>query len=685
MPNGQYLKLEEIINKIHSDIRLGEFSAPPRGPLPPERGPLSTRRPVKLAISITGGGARGVYEAGVVEAILQALLTARLSPSIITGTSAGAIVGAGFLLDLLYSNNTPPPYSGNQSWLWRQVCDGNDGAKLVAGDRAWVIERYSNKSALVVTDAFQQEVSTISQFTSRLKPQIESVQQQIEVLRGDCETILEGAKTALKNDVDSAQADLDGRAADFRACVERLARHVKEMVDAWMQVDLSSPVVVRQLGLFKPKLEQVFADLENCVTNRTGIVTPELIILLESIPSNLQGIVNRVDDLEAAVANVRAEVTSLVTMIPSINTTLEELNSVAIRLLEDSAVIGKFIDLLLINDRGINLRLTDRLIENVHIRKLLRDLMQKALGTRPAGRPAAQIIVEQWKRQRRPELLLTATNLTASRLTVFALARPETVRALASEGLWTVDLAGDASLEECVLKPIVNRESEPLLDAVMTSATFPMAFPPMKWSLQREVNPGTASVLNHIFVDGGVIDNSPIDLAAKAGATHIISIELKPLMANSWLSTNWPADDSKTYNLANIGYGTFFTAMDGALLSSINSLVARNTENSSRVEIYRLAPLQADIENDRPITPSTFDFDGLYDSNHSLKMSMYDWFMQGYIDARGLTADDWVIDPVVSDYRRAVSAGNRGYVGNAAPANNKFWRATAQALPTSKP
>jgi len=36
-------------------------------------------------------------------------------------------------------------------------------------------------------------------------------------------------------------------------------------------------------------------------------------------------------------------------------------------------------------------------------------------------------------------------------------------------------------------------------------------------------------VTEHDFVDGGVLNNTPIHIAIDAGATHVISFELEPL------------------------------------------------------------------------------------------------------------------------------------------------------------
>src|SRR5207253_3462331 len=129
------------------------------------------------------------------------------------------------------------------------------------------------------------------------------------------------------------------------------------------------------------------------------------------------------------------------------------------------------------------------------------------------------------------ELVLTTANLTASRLTVFALAGPGLLASLADRGMWTVDLTGKVSQFE---DPKRGRWSENLLhvsqmppesrellvEAALTSCNIPMAFPTKRWKFSRERG-GGPEVITQDLVDGGVLDSSPIDIAVLAGATHI--------------------------------------------------------------------------------------------------------------------------------------------------------------------
>ena len=76
---GEYLTLDQVLLDIHK-----------------------AREPRRVALSITGGGARGAYEAGAVEALLQAFHAWDVYPDVIAGTSVGALIGTGLMIDLLF-------------------------------------------------------------------------------------------------------------------------------------------------------------------------------------------------------------------------------------------------------------------------------------------------------------------------------------------------------------------------------------------------------------------------------------------------------------------------------------------------------------------------------------------------------------------------------------------------------
>jgi hypothetical protein len=334
---------------------------------------------------------------------------------------------------------------------------------------------------------------------------------------------------------------------------------------------------------------------------------------------------------------------------------------------------------------------SDHILDNLPLRVLLRGFIKQATGN--SSDPIGTVIVDKWRQSRRnprphrpPELLLTGADITVHRQTVFALADAATLEAFATRQLFVVDLTEDATREPnspYVLYPQQERQ-DVLLDATFTSSAFPVAFPTKKWILRQQ---GLPKPLRHVFVDGGLCNNSPIDLAAFAGATHIISIEFTPFVER-WIKL----DDPSNYNIFTVVGPLLETSMASALRNNISSLVASNAGQEG-TKIYRLAPLPRPFEPIEPEgidpTPGLLDFGGRYDQDRGrpgrLLMNLYDWFMQGYLDCMGYASMDQALsagDPVVQDYHHAEA--QRGYRKNVI-FGNKFWETGTSAWPDELP
>ena len=266
---------------------------------------------------------------------------------------------------------------------------------------------------------------------------------------------------------------------------------------------------------------------------------------------------------------------------------------------------------------------------------------------------------------------------------IFSIADSKTTSELAErtldKGMWVVDLTREAKLDPKItpnlFHPIADMK-DLLTTATITSTAIPVAFPPVKWSIVHKSTDDHDQILKHVCVDGGVLDNTPIDIAMLAGATHIISIELDPIL-NPLYDKDVDFEDTK-YNLATVGLSSFMTSMDASLLNRIGMVVDKNKEklqNSQQkgiVQIYRLAPLIKRDKNNKKTSIGVIDFNGAYDSTtHHLIMSLYDWYMQGYIDALGLEENNTANNAIYRDYRanaRALRCTlNHKFLGN------KFW------------
>ena len=130
-----------------------------------------------------------------------------------------------------------------------------------------------------------------------------------------------------------------------------------------------------------------------------------------------------------------------------------------------------------------------------------------------------------------------------------------------------------------------------LKDAVRASAAIPGFFEPVS------MNFGTAGQKD--FVDGGVANNTPVALAAIAGATEILVIMLQPSQA---LGTIFP-----TKTLAEIAMASY-TVMQQQLLELDAQIVARDC--GVKVQTVRPeTPLQLSVLgfNDQPGIDAAFE------------------------------------------------------------------------------
>ena len=123
--------------------------------------------------------------------------------------------------------------------------------------------------------------------------------------------------------------------------------------------------------------------------------------------------------------------------------------------------------------------------------------------------------------------MVTTTDLRASCEFLFAWSSPDTYRRLPESGWQVARIGGEAEWRQGCRWTGRLRERKPVLSVILASTSIPGVFP----SQRIESHPSTPSAdsVKHDFVDGGVLNNSPVNVTVDAGATHIISIELDPL------------------------------------------------------------------------------------------------------------------------------------------------------------
>ena len=254
-------------------------------------------------------------------------------------------------------------------------------------------------------------------------------------------------------------------------------------------------------------------------------------------------------------------------------------------------------------------------------------------------------LVGQWYRRRDelPELIVTCTDLTAGRGCLFTLVRPETYKLLHRREWMVVQFNSESadSREYRSGKGALFALPERLLQAVVASSSVPGAFPTQCIDIYR---PGTGESAHHYFVDGGVLNNSPIHIAVDAGATHVISLEIQPYGDQGALQKD--SRGREGYGLLEAALSTFTTVLDRAtdedirrtaswnrfLISRPRSLEKAGDKHASLGRGRRIVPLYRVAPIERPL--GTVEFDGRFERGKTT-LTLRDALRRGMQDMQG--------------------------------------------------
>ncbi len=260
-----------------------------------------------------------------------------------------------------------------------------------------------------------------------------------------------------------------------------------------------------------------------------------------------------------------------------------------------------------------------------------------------------ELVAEWYRRQDElPELIITATDITVGRECLFTLVKPATYKRLVRNGWMAVQLDCDdeRAKQYHEIEGALLARAQNLLQCIIASTAVPSAFPSQEIGIY---GPGSRDDVRHRFVDGGVLNNSPIHLAIDAGASHVISIELDPLVIDDPLKTD---DRNEVFNFLETGVTTFTTLLHRAIERDVRRTVTWNrflTENPSAalakfkgklvegestydrelkriIPLYRIAPAIREI--------GTVEFNGRYEGGRR-KATLRDVLRRGVLDLRG--------------------------------------------------
>lgn len=722
-----------------------------------------------VAISVTGGGARGPYEAGVIEAIFKRFRENKPPlplPRIVTGTSAGSICATCAFVDLLYPKAAPTGQGGDifhtrQAKVWRDtVSAGNDGAKLLFKDRAWVVEYATGKKALPGISQFFDAVHNLDAAWKDLNQDITGLATAGKNLL-DAFTTMDA--TALTAKIKVVSATIGSDQASIKQRYDALVATLKDF--DLNPFDGDTPVgdaeaIINAAWELLSALGSFLADLASGAYQiGTGAV--------DSLFSYLDNLGKKFGDFAVQLGKIAGDSARIIGNAAIVGVLIAALVAIITAVIAHAGeiivgVLVYFGGRQLLEGTGLiqESKPFDHILPNDGIMRVLSDFInQAALDYSPqrlSGGKKGQLLLPRarWLElesdKNRPEIFLTGTDLNASRHMVFAYAEKKKIAGIAADNVWIYDMAAQLDVkehrievtgiapdqmpvdeqtkkerdlteeEQARLREILdngylqqnahflstsskyfrpeNSAEEELVKATMTSSSIPAVFEPQKWKIMRrspdDLNT-PQTLIKHSFVDGGVIDNSPLDLAMYSEAKHVISIELSPL-----LSYNNAPDDEKNYNIVSILAATLGAFMDGTLQRSLSYLGRANEtrKDGEKVNIYRIAPLMPESvklgsSGETKISPGTISFDGVYDENHNLVMSLYDWFMQGYIDAMGYsealfdTAPGVAINPtelmkedkVIDDYFRF--GPGKGCARKVMFCGNKFWYMVERPIP----
>lgn len=249
------------------------------------------------------------------------------------------------------------------------------------------------------------------------------------------------------------------------------------------------------------------------------------------------------------------------------------------------------------------------------------------------------------------QLILTGTDLTLQNAVFFTLVTNETYNKLVKGGWYTAQVVPKSIkfpvvMPEELLKawnpvasdtPLVIR-AENFFDALISSTSIPAVFPTRHIPLYHldDYAQATSKSQTHIFTDGGVLNNSPINVAIDAGATHVISLELGNICMLPF--NEFSSQEGAKFSMGETFFRSFSTSMTVSLEKDIsasaswNKFLVKNPAVREKriVQIYRISPEL------RPAVPSVglVDFNGRY-KDGKLATTLTQWMGYGHDIASG--------------------------------------------------
>lgn len=375
----------------------------------------------KIAFCFSGGGARGAYFGGVIEAIQQEInkqpsqsslpLSERWRPDIICGSSAGALAGFSYWIDCLIPGSTSP-YACRQSLVWKDVSDGNKGAEKLFSNHG-VIDFLSGSSLKL--DLFLDNIE-------KLQADIRLVADDIDNWWTDIKLVISNTASfdtnKLRNDI---QSRLEGLKNDF------------DNVGSPPSFDAKHPLSV--FNDIKSKFESlvnITGIIPGIISGVANMQIDQAKALLNNIQELRNDIMNGNKDIGKAVRDIRDVLDKFKALFKKIVETLKQ----SLKSIKDNSSLMNTEGLQGILESYIFNSLPPGSLTMVNGKIDARELDKAIIKLVKTKRDAGQNV---------PALFVTGTNINAKRSVAFSLAPDDLNIKVSNSNLWVIKLDEDGT------------------------------------------------------------------------------------------------------------------------------------------------------------------------------------------------------------------------------------------------
>ena len=366
----------------------------------------------KIAFCFSGGGARGAYFGGVIEAIQQEInkhpqqtilpIEQRWKPDIICGTSAGALAGFAYWMECLLPS-TPSPYACRQSNVWRSISDGNKGAEKLF-DNPTVIDLLSKSS--VELDNF---LDSLDKLNDDLKPIFQNLDKQWN----DIKLIISNSASF---DINRFQNGIQDKVDSISNRVSKVGEKpkLKDALD-WADNVLK---LIAEVSSFIPAIS---LDLGNMQLDQAK----KLVQNIKDLNNDIRD--GQKNDMIKLVKDIRDFLYKLQDLYKKIRTTI---------------FFSKFFiktSSSLMNTNGLE-SVLEKFIFNSFPANTFQ-LKEGKIDARELDKAIVQLVQDKINAGKNvPALFLTGTNINAKRGVAFSLATPNVNESVANRNLWVIKL-----------------------------------------------------------------------------------------------------------------------------------------------------------------------------------------------------------------------------------------------------